>query len=276
MINQVLYNSKFGNYYSHLRPYVTLMKVSLTDENYSLECEDSFVSSNQIGIFSGFPGNFNNLDELILGFNSSNGIIKIDGKITYIIIDGNINPFIENKFDFESAIMKFSADLALARIISQETSISTDIQSNTLNYESEFNSDFVDEFNSDIIGEPGKFNSDIIGEPGKFIGEPGKFIGAHEKCYYHNNLTNMNFHKIMPQCTSVCVNIDSHTIFSFENNFNNSICGKFSGEPGKCYYPNNSTSYQRIYGSGYASGYVTLNGLFKFSYHLSNGIVQEI
>ncbi len=99
--------------------------------------------------------------------------------------------------------------------------------------------------------------------------------------------------KIMPECTPTLQLVDTNIVLGFESNFNKQLaCGIFSGTPGECYYPEGSSSYDRVYGSQYANGTVTLNCLldlkshyqnltnpkssFEFKYILNKGKIQTI
>lgn len=160
-MNKILLNSKYGYYYSGVRPFVKSLGISCSDGIYSLEGEDSYIESNKIGTFTGYPAMLSDLDELNFGFALSDGVIYIEGKITYKVTNGLVLPYEEPSSD---DILSSLMPLPLRRQCTYSRE-SIDIQ-NHLTFERDFDSEMV---------------------CGIFSGEPGKYITATDSSGFNYN-----------------------------------------------------------------------------------------
>jgi hypothetical protein len=153
-MSRILLNSKFGYYYSGVRPFVGMILVSCTNGDYSLEGEDSYVESNKIGTFKGYPAKLTELDELNFGFASSDGVIYVGDKITYNVTNGLVSEYEEPSSDKSSSSSLIPPPLPLkAHCTGSIEAIDTQ---NHLGFESEFDSNLICGMFS---GEPGKYIS---------------------------------------------------------------------------------------------------------------------
>jgi len=101
MSEKILYNKNKYFYYSNIRPFVSSICVSQdTNGNYSLEYDSSYKFSDYIGTFIGFPGNFDDSGELVLGFDFAYGIIQIKGVKTWTVNDSIVKPFVLEKTNY--------------------------------------------------------------------------------------------------------------------------------------------------------------------------------
>jgi hypothetical protein len=155
-MSTILLDSKFGFYYSSVRPFVRGSFVSLSNEVYSLEGEDSYVESNKIGTFTGYPANLTETDELNFGFSSSNGFICVGDKIIYNVINGLVSEYKEPPLDksLYKDLILIQPQLPLQGRCTNSIDL-VDTQ-NHLGFESEFDSNLICGVFS---GEPGKYIS---------------------------------------------------------------------------------------------------------------------
>ena len=74
-MTKILYSDEYGYHYDKIRPYVEKMNVSYDGTTYYLECDKQFNDSNIVGVFYGYPGNFNSDGNLVIGLSVADGLI---------------------------------------------------------------------------------------------------------------------------------------------------------------------------------------------------------
>ena len=241
-------DEKIGYYYRGIIPYVDKMKVSVNNNVFSLECDETFEPDKYIGNFYGYPGKFVFVDSTC----QANCIIP-NISIDMVHQSNPSNPSNQSNPSNPSNEKLFIGIGYASGII------------------------FIDEKNfyeiSEGIIKKGNYEEYNISDT--------KFWEKKSDNDSNNDSdSEEQVHKLKPQCTGIYCDINKNGELMidschFNTEKNIASVGKFQGTPGEYCYDKKLKRFDRRFGNEHSIGKITLDNIYNFTYNYTREKISK-